>query len=75
MVIEDCGGLATPKRMGAVFMWHINKIIRLGIEFIIVCFSYKKNSAAKRMLKLSEVAYSLGVSSKALELMLKRYKN
>jgi len=75
IVLEDCKGLATPKRMWGVFMWHINKIIRLGIEFVIVCFSYKKNSAAKRMLKLSEVAYSLGVSAKALELMLRRHKN
>jgi GT2 family glycosyltransferase len=71
IVLENRSGSATRQRMRGNFFWHIMSIIKNGGKFIAMLMPIKGNSSSRRMLKLSEIAYSLGVCKEAFQLMLR----
>jgi len=72
MVLEDRNGPAPRQHMRGNFFWHFKSIMKNGSKFIAMLLPTEGNSSSRRMLKLSEISFSLGVCKKAFQLMLRR---
>jgi len=69
VAVEACGGTANRRRMRGHLLWNLKKTLMTGAEISKIYFSNNERTSTEVMLKLSEMACSLGACAKSLEFM------
>jgi len=70
IALEDCKGISNQKRLRGHLLWNFMKILALGLELSKIYISHGKPKSPRIMLKLSEMACSLGACYKSLKLQM-----
>jgi len=71
VAVEACGGIANGKRMRGHLLWNLKKALLTGTDISKIYFSPNEQRSPQVMLKLSEMACSMGACIKSLGLLMK----
>ncbi len=72
VAVETYRGIQDPARYRSYFFWHSMKILKKTAAILKTLLSRKKDKDSQIMLKLSELAISLGVCKKSIDLMINK---
>ncbi len=72
VAVESYSGASTRRRLRGHFLWNSKKVLTTGAGILRIYFYDKEFKAPQTMLKLSEMACSLGACMKSLELLFKK---
>lgn len=75
VAVDSCRGISNRRRLQRNFLWNLKRTLMTGAGISKICFSRCGERAPRLMLRLSEMACSLGVCMKSLELLFKNESN